>query len=444
MRTIWYAGLLLLTGIVLFACESGDLNVGQSVINPTELDIQPIDSVTIRTSTVLKIDSLPTYGPLDANIVVGQWTSAQTGKLTAKGFSSIAYTNHSLLSQTNFRLDSLVLELNYAYAYGDTTTAFNLGVYRLTRPLSVERAYYNTSTVSYETTPFLQQTTVPRPRTRPIRMRLPDAVAQEFYTKLVNGEITDGTTLNEFFTGFAFVSQAANGNTFLGFVSSASGLRLFYHDTDVSQTAGNVLFPLQSTAHFTNLTNDRSGTPLKALQQRADAVSSNLTDNTSFISWGAGLQTRLELPYINQFERSDRYVALNSALLVIKPVRQSLLDNTPPPTQLILYEVNDRNEILSTVPGTASGTTAALASYVYDPTGPIFTDSYTFDITSYVGQLIKQRIPNRALLLTVYPPSAANGQPTSILEMIQRTTLGNQQRQNDQMQLQIFATSTVR
>ncbi|RYF45422.1 MAG: hypothetical protein EOO39_51320, partial [Cytophagaceae bacterium] len=41
----------MLTGIVLFACQSGDLNVGQSVINPQELLVQSIDSVKLVRQT---------------------------------------------------------------------------------------------------------------------------------------------------------------------------------------------------------------------------------------------------------------------------------------------------------------------------------------------------------------------------------------------------------
>ena len=85
MRTLWYAGLLWLAGIVLFACQSGDLNVGQSVINPQELQVQSIDSITVQTSTVMKPDSFVTSG--DVNLLVGRWADPQTGTMTAQSFA---------------------------------------------------------------------------------------------------------------------------------------------------------------------------------------------------------------------------------------------------------------------------------------------------------------------------------------------------------------------
>ncbi|WP_232073978.1 DUF4270 family protein [Spirosoma aureum] len=440
MRTFWYAGLLLLTGIVLFACQSGDLNVGQSVINPQELLVQSIDSVTIQTSTVLKTDSFPTSP--DQNILIGQWTDAKTGRLTARGIAALDYASNSFTTQTTLRLDSLVLELGYAYTYGDTASVFNMSVYRLNRPLA-SQLFYNTTPASYETKPFLQQAIIPRPvtGTRPVRMRIPADIAQAFYAKLVSGEINNSTTLEEFFPGFAFVSQSTANNTFLAFATgSTSGLRLYYHDTDINQTASNVLFPL-SSLHFTQLQNDRSGTVLSSLKTRSDAVNSRQTDNTTSISWGAGLQTRIEFPFLGEFARPDQFVDLNSALLVIKPVRQSILDNAAPVLNLAIYEVNGQNDIIATVPGTSSGSTQAIAQYLLNPYIPLLDDTYTFDLTYYIGQIIKRKIPNRALLLTTYP-NPQNGTPT-LRELIQRVTLGNQQRQNDPMKLQLYMTSSL-
>lgn len=109
MRTLWYAGLLLLTGFIVVACQSGDLNVGQSVINPQGLLVQPIDTITVQASTVLRVDSFATSS--SGALVVGQWTDAQTGQMTAKSFASLNYVSNSLASLTNIQLDSVVLEL---------------------------------------------------------------------------------------------------------------------------------------------------------------------------------------------------------------------------------------------------------------------------------------------------------------------------------------------
>ncbi|MCK8493297.1 DUF4270 domain-containing protein [Spirosoma sp. RP8] len=445
MRTLWYAGLLLLTGFIVVACQSGDLNVGQSVINPQGLLVQPIDTITVQASTVLRVDSFATSS--SGALVVGQWTDAQTGQMTAKSFASLNYVSNSLASLTNIQLDSVVLELGVAFTYGDTTNTFALNVHRLTRPLVSERTYYTTSTADYETKPFLQTTIGPQSVTGTpvIRLRFPDALAQSFYSKIVSGEINDETTLANYIPGFAFVTPSTT-NCFRGILNSrnsaATGIRLYYHSTEPTSTgtapaSQNILFTTNSV-YFTQLSNNRTGTPLSALRSRSDAVSSRLTDNTSFISWGAGLQTRIELPYINQFALPANYAGINSAVLVVSPVRNSLRDNTAPFTTLALYEINSQNEIITAVPGAASGLAAATANYIYDQSQLTLNDTYTFDVTYYMNQLIRGRVPNRPLLLT-FSPDPQNG--LSLQNLIQRVTLGNQQRPNDQMKVQLYLTS---
>ncbi|GAB3767506.1 DUF4270 family protein [Spirosoma horti] len=439
MRTLWYAGLLWLAGIVLFACQSGDLNVGQSVINPQQLQIQSVDSVSIKTSTVMRPDSFLTSG--DADIVVGQWKDAQTGLQSTQAFAAIDYPANSLVSQTNLRLDSLVLELGYSFTYGDTTSAFNLGIYPLNRPLAAQN-YFNTSTVGYSAKPLVQRTFVPQQFSgnRLLQIRIPSELAQGLYDKLISGDITDNVTLNDFLPGFAFLSKST-ANTFIGFTTnpSISGLRLYYHDTDVNRTASTLLFPITSL-HFTSFKNDRTGTPLSALKSRSDVVSSYLTDRTTFVALGAGLQTRLEFPYLNEFFRPGNFADLNRALLVISPVRRDSRDNIAPPPSLQLYQTNSQNEFIATIPGGATGADVAGAGYsqVPDPITPLLTDSYTIDLTYYIGQIIKKKALSQPLLLSIPAPS---GGIYSLKSLMQRVTLGDQLRPNDQIKLQLFMTS---
>ena len=281
------------------------------------------------------------------------------------------------------------------------------------------QVYYSTSTVAYQPTPYLQQTFVPHPAsgTRLIRMRIPDDLTQTLYDKLINGEITDNISLNEFLAGFAFISKST-GNTFIGITTnpSVSGLRLYYHDTDLNKTAATLLFPITSL-HFTKLQNDRTGTPLAALKNKSDAVSSRLTNGTTVIALGAGLQTRIEFPYLNDFFRPEKFADLNRALLVISPVRGDLRDNTPPPLTLQVYQTNNQNEFIATIPGGPTGGDSGGAGYFIDQSSILPTDSYTIDLTYYIGQIIKRKASAHPLLLTVPAPSSG---PFTLKALVQR------------------------
>lgn len=434
MQTKWCASRLLwLAGALFFGCQSGDLDVGQAVINPQELQIQSIDSVTVQTATVMVPDSFVTS--TDTSILVGRWSDTQTGQLVARGFTSVDYVTNALQGQTGLRLDSLVLELGYSFAYGDTATAFTLGVYPLRQPL-VQQAYYNTGSAAYETTPLGTKTVILHPNsgTRQIRFRVADAVAQAFYAKLISGDINDATTLAEFWPGFAFAGQSAT-NVLVGFsANQASSLRLYYHTTDIDRTAASVRFPISQT-HFSQLRNDRSGSALQPLQRQADQVSSKQTSNATFVAAGGFLRTRIELPYLGQFDKPELFAGLNSAILSIQPIRRDRNDNTPPPAQLSLYETNSQNEIIAVVPAGSTGASATIANYLYDPNALELNDVYQFDLTQYVGQIIRRQIPNRPLLLTI--PVA---QP-DLRTLVRRVTLGDQNRSTDRVKLQLFMTS---
>ncbi|MBD2703038.1 DUF4270 family protein [Spirosoma sp. BT702] len=446
MRTCWYAGLLWLTGLLLSACQSGTLDVGQSVINPQELLIQSVDSVTVQSATVMRSDSFATYS--DVDLVVGSWSDPQTGKVTARTYTSLDFSGNPLAEQTTFQFDSLVLELGYSFAYGDTTSAFTLGVHRLNRALP-NQFYYNTSSVPYEATPFLQKTVIPQPgsRTRQVRIRFPDAFGKTMYDKLVKNEI-DGNTLNNFLTGFAFTGSSST-NAFVGFTAAAtsSGLRLYYHSTagtDVGTTLTSVQFPI-ANIHFTQLQRDLKGSALSGLQKKSDIIPSQQTGNTTFIVPAAGLQTRIELPYLSEFARPEDYADLNSAILVLGPIRRDFRDNYPLPAQLELNFTNNQNEILGAtiVPGGPTGLSSAIGGYTYDANALTLTDYYTFDLTYYIGQIIKRKISNRPMVLSIPLNPTGNGAPPSLRSLVQRVAIGDRFKANDRLQLKLFITSGI-
>ncbi|QJD77915.1 DUF4270 family protein [Spirosoma rhododendri] len=444
---------LLMAALCLCACQSGRLDIGQAIINPQEFSIQALDTISIRVSTVLSPDSFVTsaQSSADTAFLVGRWADSNTGTLTTRGYGNVDYASNPLASTSNLTLDSLVFELGYAYAYGDTTTAFSVEVHQLQTALNRSKVYYNTSSVPYDSKALFARTVTPGPGTpvttsagtplsrayRQIRFRMNTTVAQSFFTALTDGSIVDNVTMDEFWKGFVVLTPAS-GNTMAGFsTNNLTGLRLYYHavdnNTDVVVRSSSIHFPLQTT-HFTQFISDRSGTPLAALQTRSDAVSSNLTGRSSSLVPGMGLRTRIEFPYINQFELPTGYAGVNSAQLVLEPIRQTLRDNLVPP-DLAIFEANAQNELLSVVPIGAIGNVAQnnAAGYFYDPAQPELTDSYTFDITQYATNLIRGRLPNRPIIIT--------NTSTDLRTLARRVTIGDQQRSSDRIRLRLFLTS---
>lgn len=424
-----------LAGLLLSSCLTGDLDVGQNLIKPDELQLQYIDTITVNLSTVMVPDSFITSS--DSSVLVGRWSDSQTGLMEARSFASFAYVTNDLPEQKGIRFDSLVLELDYAYSVGDTLTPFTLQIHQLQKPLDIGAVRYNTQSVAYQTQTLIQKSFLPqfREENRKIRMRMPDALSRTFYEKLVSKEINSAETMSDYWKGMAFLSPST-ANVFLAFnlTSSNSGIRLYYRGNDINQTAGNLLFPFQA-GQFTQLTNNRTGTPLQSLQRATDAVSSRLTQNSSFVVPGAFLSTRLEIPSLSEFIKPPGYIGLNKAELIIEPIRKDLRDNAPPPAQLGLYFTNSQNETNEAVPGLVSGESSAVASYSYLPNEIELQDGYVFNITRYINQLIRGEAINRPMLLRV-----PVGQLT-LKTMLQRAAFGNRQHTTDRIKLKLYVTS---
>jgi len=395
------------------------------------MSVIPVDSMTVNAYTIMSPDSFSTSN--DSLILVGNWTNAQTGRVTARGFTNVGYTSNSLATQQSVQFDSLVMELTYNFRYGDTTSLFDLQVHQLRQPLSSLRAYYNIDSVAYQSTPLIQQTFRPSTKTgvRQVRIRLPETIAQPFFQQLNNNTINSAETINNYWKGFAFKTTTAN-NIFMGFnlLSEQTGIRLYYHANDVAQTQYNVRFSLYDV-HFSQLTNNISNTPLQTLVNLQDKLPSKSTGNTSIVSPGISLYTRLEIPGLSDYVRPERFVGLTRAELLLEPVRRSRRDNSPPPAQLALYQLNEINNVVT---GTSQIGNSATYAASNELTELELKDYYSFDVTQYVNEVIRGQIPNRALLVTI--PTAG-----TLRTRVRRVALGDQQNPTDRVRLRLYITT---
>lgn len=422
--------LALLCLLFSVSCQQGDLDVGQQIISPSELDVQSIDSFSVQAATVLA-DSFITSA--DSSVLVGQWSDVLTGRTQARGFASLAYTTHDLPDRTGVRFDSLVLVLPLGTAYGDTNQLVTLTVHRLTEKLE-EDTYYNLKAASYENSPFLTKTARPWPGygSRAWRLRLPNAVGQSFFDNLRNRTISDEETFDAFLGGLAFLATPQT-NLFLRLPisSGAAGLVLYYHENDLNQTRSSLRFPFQG-GHFSQLMTNRSNTPLQALVNRTSTVSSRLTQNASFVTAGAMLSTRLAIPSLDQLSLFSELRGINRAELVVESIRPNIRDNAAPPTQLALYLTNNQNEPLAVVPDGTGGSNTITASYSYDPNDLEQKGRYVFNLTYYINEILKTRLPNRPLLLMAV--TNASQLP------VERLTLGDDRNSGYRLRLKLYAT----
>lgn len=444
MRSILLTtGLLLLAGWLGLACQSGDPNVGQDIITPNQLDIQYIDTLTVFTSTVAVPDTFATSG--DTTFLAGHWRDALAGATDAASFCSPSFTPNTLADQTDIVYDSLVLELPYSYIYGDTTQLVTLQAFKLNSILPAGRLYYNNSSAATETTPFAERTFYPRPRSGReaglIRIRLSDDLGQQLYGQLRNRAIETNDQFRAFLPGLSFTTTS-NANLFMGFSANYSNIALYYHQITTNTTKQALRFGFSGT-HFNRVLNNFSGTPLATLRNRADRVPSTATNHTTFLSTGPALRTRIDMPALAQLTLTTNYAGINGAQLVVQPVFRTQRDylkiqvpvgrtlnqSLVQPAGVTLYETNANNDIIGS-------SYVATAGYLgYNPANPYsidLQDSYNFDLSTYMLQVLRGDRPYRPLLLVM---SGSNATTT-----LERMAIGDRFSSTDPIRLRLLLT----
>ncbi len=441
---------MMLAGWVGWSCQSGDPDVGQNIITPNQLEIQFIDTVSVFTSTVATPDSFATSG--DSTLLVGHWRDPQAGATDASSFGTPVYVGNSLadLTDADVDYDSLVFELPYSYVYGDTTQLVTLQTFRLTTPLRNDRIYYSNNTVPYQTTPFAQRTFYPRARTGReaglVRMRLPDDLGRQLYTKIRNRSIENVDEFQAFLPGLAFTTTSA-ANLFMSFSANRSSIALYYHLNDASQTKTVLRFPFAG-ARFNRVQNNFTGTPLQTLRTRADRVPSTATNHVTFLTAAPALRTRIDIPGLTALLTNPAYAGINRAELTIQPVfktQRSFLFGPVPfsgkpynpnsylfgqtPAPLALYETNNNNELLGST--AINGTSVP---YAYNTNALDLQDSYTFDLTMYILQVLRRQRSYQPFLLSLPSPVGAT--------TMERLTIGDRNSQTDPIRLRLFVTYT--
>jgi len=374
---------LIIVSVGFWSCEKGDQQIGTNFIGGNTLQINKIDSFTVKTSTVL-LDSIQTSNnsnPSSMQILVGRYIDPYLGNVSCKSFFQLDL-NQSFQPDVTAVYDSLVLTLAYSYSYGDTTKAQNLYVQQLTSIIDPNKYYFNTSTLSTKPEILGSVKFKARPGLNlPLHIKMSDILGNNIMNRGFAGTLTgDGDWLN-IFNGMALSSDNLDNASILGFNSNkdSTALRLFYHYQGSNGNVVNSNLVFKIGFGFNSISSDRKLTKLSSLKNPQDMVSTSLTNEQAFVQSGIGIGTRIDFPYIQQLQNSG-FVGLNQVYLTIKPVRTTIDPLFPLPSTLTMYSVNEVNFLTNfTIPQDVG--------YRIDPgTGEI---TYTFNLYQYVDRIVR-------------------------------------------------------
>lgn len=407
------------------------------------LGVNISDTFMVTTSTLI-LDSLPTAGK--GVLLTGNINDAVLGAIKAASYFQISPTDLASVSlPEDARFDSIKLRLEYSgYYYGDTSTAQDLSVHRLTNRIEIKSVpgylepeesgifsstatFFNRSTVPFNPVSLASKRILPRPLSSDsIMLGLPESLGKELFALIKNNDTKISNT-EEFLDYFNGLVIKSDGNSIIG-LKDSTVVKIYYSylSDNGLRVKKELLFGLYDANHqFNNITADRTNTLLQNLGITAKLLPSTATGNKTYIQGGIGLVTKIEFPGVAYLVGDER-TSINKAELII----QSTTGQDRPyslPRELVLMVAN-KNNIPQSVFTNASG---ASSLYLNKNDEGIAKASYSYTLTDYISNYATT-YKNTSLLLSL---------PVSDLQnTVSRLEIGSQENANAKIKLIITYT----
>ncbi|MCP2042909.1 DUF4270 domain-containing protein [Pontibacter sp. HSC-36F09] len=412
----------------LTACEDPK-DIGLELQDENLIGTEFTDTLTIRTGTVFQGDSIPAFRSQPP--LLGQYVDPVLGKVRASTITEVALNGSSLNFGAGAKADSLVLTLDYSFKYADTLKAMQVNVHRLTGSFDERTSYFTTTPFPYDATPIGSKAFLPRidtekkenvttKTTRLLKIKLSPELANEFMAQSGQAGLADQAGFRNFFKGIALTVPEDANASIVGLTLSSTNSSLALHYTTAEGTAKQHNFLMGTGNYFTQLSSDRTGTAVAALQADGSFIPATETGGDSYVQAGTQLLSKITFPYLDKLKDLPGNLIINRAELIIPVKAASSTNNLPRPPQLALYETNSANEFLKDISGT-------VRTVQVDGVNPLFTnypalvassrkngvDYYTMNVTSYLQGVMMGIKSNDGLMLgAVSAVSQSNGAAT--------------------------------
>ena len=430
-------------GIILTSCDS-DVDAGEFVVGSDNLLVTNkvilIDTATVEVSTI-NFDSLVTSG--QSRILLGNYDDPIFGKVSSDSYfqlSSSGYNLQTTSSDTegaNYVFDSIrMVLLPDKYYYGDTTKVQSISIHRLLQKVKQntedDENFYNNSSLNYDATSLGTASFTPKPiRQDSVFVKIDNTFGDAFFQKLKKREITTTDEFIEYFKGLVIRSTSTNTSSVLGFRTTS--LLQLYYSKKVTDSKTSILkeFTIDDISkQFNRISLDRTGTIIKDLPGTTGRLSSNLTENKSFIQSGTGLACRIDFPNIKELKYITEKGAIVDAQLIIRPVNNTYSKSYPLADSLNVYVADKLNRI----GGTLNSATGYSVYAILNRDNDEFDENigYSIPLASFIqNEMVKQSDSKSALILTI----------PNISKAVNRLVLGNQKNTGNKVQLKIYYIS---
>ncbi|WP_165864860.1 DUF4270 family protein [Rufibacter latericius] len=438
------AAVLFISSFFFTACEDPTA-IGLELQEPgTQIGTSYTDTATVRASTVLLKDSIIGLGA--TRVQVGRISDNAFGTVTAKTyaeFAPLSFPTNADSIDVSRGADSLIINLDYNYAFGDTTKEISMNVHRLTQAFRDDETYFTSEALTYDNTPVGSVTFKPQPNTTyksttdtsqtlpvVVRIKLTGSFANEVLQTLAQ---TSGTAaFINVMNGLALVPAAGSDEqgSIIGFLPTSTNTTLTLHYKSKKNIAKTTTL-LFTDRYYNQIEGDRTGTSLASLTTNASSLSSQEAGNRTYLQAGTGLVTKIELPHISNFRKTvsgrEQNLAINKAELIIPVVESTVISRKdssmlPPVISVVEATTSNRIALNQGIPSALlaeSSTTPATLQYRGKKGGYV----YVVNITSYMQNLLYNVRANNGLILLPSNVSSSLSTPSNLAQTVNRAIL---------------------
>jgi hypothetical protein len=394
------AGLILMAAIILTNCKEEDNNLGLNIQPPGD----KLNVVSTDTSTIIAYSQISDSIKTDETSLslIGSMLDPVFGKSTASFYTQFRLSKSAYDFGATPWPDSLILSLDYASFYGDSTAPMTIKVYEMADKIFIDSSYYSDQTVNIKPTLLAQKTFIPNFSGKVVigedtldpHLRIDlISLTSELAEKLLGADsMANNTSFLNFFYGlYVTVEPVNSGGSIisLDLMSTLSEMTMYYHNA----TSDSLKFEYvinSSCARFGNFTHDYTlgDAAFKAQVLNNDT---SLGKGICYVQALAGVKTFVRFPHIKDYYANGKIAVNEARLFVYASEPDAELDVA----KSLVLVTKDADSGYTITPDQLNGASYFGGSYDKNNQG------YWFRITSTVQELMRSEDPDYGLEIYV-------------------------------------------
>ena len=416
-----------------YGCQEED-DIAAGLIDGNITNAYKVDTFDITTSVVLDNDSINTLNK--SVFYAGSYSDNNFGEISSAAYFTIAYNTSSFEAPDDAVIDSVIFNIAYDAneSYGLLNTEHNYEVSILTEQFDREatKIYNNTSLSDNSTNYVTSDATLPVPISDTL---LKLTLSTDFGDEIFNFA---SDSVVDYFPGLK-IKGSTDNTSMQGFeaYNINSRIQIYYHTADED----SLDVSLGIYRNFTSTSSDLSATPLNALANSGDIISTEDLGNSTFVHSALGIRTLVTFTSLDQFIDSLDGHSINRAYLIVPVDTVSSSSITP---ALNLYHTENGINNGSYLDSYNAATWYSdFEDYVaYDPDSAV----YRIPLTFYLNELKTDQLLSEQYSITPLNYDDYNGSQLQNIETDMTSAIGydNAVTNGDrQMKLVIYYSETT-